>query len=151
VEFFGRTISKARSVSMKLRAAVVQDFDGMEEYRRAFSSMCTGNAAFVEVDALGDFCEDMLDMEEGSLTDKDAKDLYAIVDKDGDGKVSVTDFVEYVVGQSAEAVKLLSMGNSEVVVDLQASASPAHEAEVSNSACPALGLVSDDSITTKYI
>ena len=130
LEYFSRTISRARSMAMKLRAAVAQDFDGELEYRRAFSSMSNGSNPVLEVDALGDFCEDMLDLEEGSLSDKDAKDLYAIVDKNCDGKVTVDDFVEFVVGQSAEAARHLNVGNNEVLVDIKTSNRPEQELEL---------------------
>ena len=131
IEFFSNSISKVRSLALKMRAAIKQDFNGVYEYRNAFFSIAHGDTPFAELDAFTDFAEDMLDLEEGSMTDGDAATLYAFVDKDCDGKVSLNDFLEFVVGQSIQAIKGLNgSGSDEMIIDLVGSDSPELDAEL---------------------
>ena len=131
IEFFSNSISKVRKLALKLRAAIKQDFDDIYEYGNAFSSILIGDSKYAELDAFTDFSEDMLDLTEGSMCDGDAAALYAFVDKDADGKVSLNDFLEFVVGQSIDAIKGLGgTGNGDVVVDIVGSDSLDMEAEL---------------------
>jgi len=128
VEHFSLTISRARGMAAQLRKVITEEYpDGVADYERAFDSISSGGLNHVDLDSLTDFAEDMLDMDEGSITDKDAKELYAFIDQNGDGVVDRGDFVEYVLGQSAEAVRRLGEGNDDVIVDLQTSSSVAQE------------------------
>ena len=131
IEYFSNSISKVRGLAQKMRAAIKQDFNGISEYRNAFSSIVQGDAAYAELDAFTDFAEDMLDLHEGSMSDGDAAALYAFVDSDADGKVSLNDFLEFVVGQSIQAIKGLSnQGSDEMVIDLVGSDSPDLDVEL---------------------
>ncbi len=131
IEFFSNSISRVRSLALKMRAAIKQDFNGVHEYRNAFFSIVQGDTHYAELDAFTDFAEDMLDVQEGSMSDGDAAALYAIVDKDADGKVSLNDFLEFVVGQSIKAIKGLNgYGSDDMIIDLLGSDSPDLDAEL---------------------
>lgn len=122
IEYFSNSISKTRSMALKLRGAIQQDFVGITEYRNAFSSITGDDENYAEFNSFADFTEDMLDMDEGTISDADAAALYAFVDKDADGRVSLNDFLEFVVGQSMEAIRGLSTGNENTIVDMTLSA-----------------------------
>lgn len=90
IDFFSAAMSKARAWSIKMRSAIMQDYDGPEEYKRAFSSMATGSKTVVELNAFTDFAEDMLEMDENTISEAESKALYAIFDVDGDGEVPIS-------------------------------------------------------------
>lgn len=87
IDFYSAAMSKARAWSIKMRSAIMQDYDGPEKYKRAFSSMATGAKTIVELNAFTDFAEDMLELDENTISEADSKALYAIFDVDGDGEV----------------------------------------------------------------
>jgi Ca2+-binding EF-hand superfamily protein len=131
VEYFARTISTARGIAMKLRKAILEDYpDGIADYNRAFQSMVISGGNTVDLDSLTDFAEEVLDMKEGTISDKEAKELYTFVDRNGDGVVSNDDFIEYILGQGADAVRRLHVSNDDVVVSIQVSNTVAQEAEL---------------------
>jgi len=127
-EHLSVTISKARGMAVHLRKVVQEEYpDGTADYERAFDSIAGGGGNTVDLDSLTDFAEDLLDMAEGSITDKDARELFAFIDRNGDGVVDRNDFVEFVLGQGAEAVRRIGGTNDDVIVDVQASNTVAQE------------------------
>jgi len=128
VDYFSSAMSKTRAWSIKLRSAIMQDFEGVDEYKRAFSSMSTGSSNIVDINAFTDFAEDMLDLDENSITEAEAKALYAIFDVNNDGELSLDDFLAFMLGQTAEAIKQLKSGNGEVIVDVKVSTTPVQDA-----------------------
>ena len=131
VDYFSTAMSKARMYSIKLRSVVMQDFEGVDEFKRAFSSMSTSNSNVVDVGDFTNFAEDMLDLEENTITESEAKAMYAIVDVDKDGEVSLEDFLAYMMGTlSAEAATQLKAGNEDVIVDIKVSTNANQEASL---------------------
>ena len=83
-EYFSRTISKARGLAQRLRKVIAEDYPGgVPDYERAFEAMTSAGSDSADLDALTDFCEDLLDLPEGSVSDKQARELYSFVDRDG--------------------------------------------------------------------
>jgi Ca2+-binding EF-hand superfamily protein len=131
IEFLSNTISKTRSMGMKLRASITQDYNGLLEYKNAFKSFAgDDHGSYADLNSFADFAEDMLDLSEGTISDADAAALYAFVDKDGDGRVSLNDFLEFVVGQSIEAIKGLESGSDSNIIDIVSSNTPDVDAEL---------------------
>jgi Ca2+-binding EF-hand superfamily protein len=127
LDFCQRTISKARVLAVKTRSAIIQEFHGNEgDYRRLFASLCASDSQFADKVPFIEFVEDML---EANVSDNDGIAIYNLFDINGDGKVSVEDFVGFIVGQSAEASKALMSQNMQAIVDIKVSANPAQEAE----------------------
>lgn len=127
VDYFSAAMSRARAWSIKLRSAIMQDFDGVEEYKRAFSSMSTGSSNIVDINAFTDFAEDMLDLDENTISESESKSLYAMFDANNDGEVSLDDFLVFMLGQSVEAIRQLESGNGEIIVDVKISSTPIQE------------------------
>lgn len=83
-EYFARTVSKARGIAQRLRKAIAEDYPGgVPDYERAFETMTSVGSCTADLDSLTDFAEELLDLAEGSVSDKEARELYAFVDRDG--------------------------------------------------------------------
>ena len=131
VEYFSRTITKARSLAAQLRKLIAEEYTGgVSDYDQAFDSIANVGSNSVDMDSFIDFTEDVLDLPEGSIQDKDAKELYAFVDRNGDGIVGRDDFVEFMLGQSADAIRRLVPSNDDIIVDVQASTTVAQEVDL---------------------
>lgn len=127
IDFCQRTISKARILAMKARANIIQQFRGNEgDYRRLFSSLCIQDSNFAEKEPFVDFIEDML---ECNISDNDGLALYSLFDVDGDGKVSIDDFLTFIMGQTPEAARALELQNTQSIVDIKISINAAQDAE----------------------
>ena len=124
-DFCQRTISKARALALKLRTAIMKDYDGDAGYREAFASLT--KSKFVESGAFVEFAEDMLGI---SISDSDGLDLCSLYDMDGDNNICLEDFLGFLVGKTAEGIKALSSSNSDVIVDIKISVNPQQDAEL---------------------
>ena len=124
-DFCQRTISKARALALKLRTAIMKEYEGEAGYREAFSSITKDkhrdSGAFVE------FAEDVLGV---SISDSDGLDLYSLWDMDGDNKVCLEDFLGFILGKTAEGIKALKSNNPDVIVDIKISITAAQDAEL---------------------
>jgi Ca2+-binding EF-hand superfamily protein len=128
-DYFSSTMSKTKEIALKFRSIVKQNFDNVDEYRHIFTTYLKPDLDYIESDELADFIEEQLDKDEGFLTNADADALYHIVDMNSDGKVTMNDFLEFIMGQNIEAIKALSPGNEESIIDIVLSkAAPASAA-----------------------
>lgn len=128
-DFFSSTMSKMKEIALKFRSIVKQNFDNVDEYRHIFTTYLKPDLDYIEIDELADFIEEQLDKDEGFLTDADAEALYHIVDMNSDGKVTMNDFLEFILGQNIEAIKALSPGNEESIIDIVFTKSPPSSAQ----------------------
>ena len=126
-DFFQRTISKARALALKLRAAVMKEYKNEAEYRRIFGTISTGSQNVSEREKFTQFAEDILKTD---INDNDAIGLYSLYDMDGNGKVSVDDFVGFLSGITKDAVRALDAGDGEVIVDIKVSSNAREDSEL---------------------
>lgn len=124
-DFCQRTISKARAIALKLRSAIIKDYEGEAGYREAFSTLTTSK--YIDSGAFVEFAEDMLAI---SISDSDGLDLYSLYDMDGDNKVCYEDFLGFIVGKTAEGMNALKSNNPDVIVDIKISLSSLQDAEL---------------------
>lgn len=124
-DFCQRTISKVRAIALKLRNAIIKMYINDKGYREAFTSLT--NSKYIDTDAFTEFAEDMLGI---NINDNDGLDLYKLYDMDGDKKISVEDFLGFIIGKSVEGINVLDRGNPNVIVDIQISINPIQEAEL---------------------
>ena len=124
-DFCQRTISKARALALKLRVAIIKEYEGDAGYREVFSSL-TANK-YIESGAFVEFAEDVLGI---SISDSDGLDLCSLYDMDGDNKICLEDFLGFLVGKTAEGLKVLKSCNPEVIVDIKISLSSLQDADL---------------------
>jgi Ca2+-binding EF-hand superfamily protein len=124
-DFCQRTISRARAIALKLRLAVMKEFEGEVGYRELFAELTTSHT--IESGAFIEFAEDMLGI---SISDSDGLDLYVLYDMDGDGKVCYEDFLGFIVGKTSEGINALRSNNPEVIVDIKVSVNSLQDAEL---------------------
>ena len=124
-DFCQRTISKARALALKLRTAIMKEYDGDSGYREVFSSLTTNK--HIEPGAFVEFAEDVLGI---SISDSDGLDLCSLYDMDGDNKICLEDFLGFIVGKTAEGLKALRSCNPEVIVDIKISLTPLQDADL---------------------
>ena len=123
---------KSRTQALKVRSNVISKCKNETEQRMLFESIHTysvGNTKYAQKEGFQEFVEDSLGV---VISDTDCSSIYALYDCDGDGKVSVEDFVKFLSSQSSgtEAASVLSAGNANVIVDIKLSTSRAMEAEL---------------------
>ena len=126
VDYCQRSVSRARALALKLRKAIIESLNGSEQYEKAYYSIA-GNGKFADVDLFRDFAEDMLNVH---INDSDSLALYSLYDTNGDGKVSLDDFLGFIFSHSPDATKALDSLNPEIIVDIKLSASRAQEADL---------------------
>lgn len=124
-DFCQRTISKARALALKLRTAIIKEYDGDAGYREVFSSLTTNK--YIESGAFVEFAEDVLGI---SISDSDGLDLCSLYDMDGDNKICLEDFLGFIVGKTAEGMKALRSCNPEVIVDVKISLTSLQDADL---------------------
>ena len=82
-----------------------------------FHSISEG-ADVVTVDVFKEFTEEMLDI---VVKPSEGKAIYALYDTNGDGKVSLSDFLSFINSSTFNASKALKRGSGDVIVDMQVS------------------------------
>jgi len=75
IDFFQRTISKARALALKLRAAVMKENKSEADYRALFSTISSGSSSVSDREKFTQFAEDMLQV---VINDNDAIGLYSL-------------------------------------------------------------------------
>jgi Ca2+-binding EF-hand superfamily protein len=123
--FCQRTLSKVRAIALKLRNAIIKEYVNDKGYREAFTSLT--NNKYIDSTAFIEFAEDMLGI---NINDNDGLDLYKLYDMDGDKKISVEDFLGFIIGKTVEGIKVLDRGNPNVIVDIQISVNTTQETEL---------------------
>ena len=114
-EFVKRTPSNILCLALRLRASILNTHKSEIEYRNLFGTIeKKGNDA--SVDGFRTFVEEEMGI---SISESDALALYAVVDSNRDGKVSLDDFLEFLISQSTMAQKALSSGSTDVIVDIR--------------------------------
>jgi Ca2+-binding EF-hand superfamily protein len=126
IDYVDKTVSRARTLALKLRSAVLKQFKFEADYREAFASMCNNTTKEIEKESFTQFAEDILQQ---SITESDALALYSLFDSDENGKISLDDFVGFISGQSTEALNILATGDPEDIVDLRISADAQTDSE----------------------
>lgn len=126
-DFCSRTVSKARALSIKLRAAIVEEAKDESGYRAEFVAIAGKSKKYIELPAFIDYIDHMLDMHSN---EQDASEILSLFDMDGDGKVSCDDFVGFILGQTLDAFKALKTGNGEAIVDIKICNSVALKADL---------------------
>lgn len=122
-------MSGARILALKARAAILKEFPGEGGYRNVFSSVVVNGSRFADQTAFGELIEDLLSV---NLTNSDISGVYALFDVDGDGKVSQTDFLNFVIGQSAEAFQALDEGDGDAIIDIRISTNSVNDIDLGN-------------------
>ena len=64
------------------------------------------------------------------ISESESLALYAVVDSNRDGRVSLDDFLEFLVSQSSMAARALTNGNSDVIVDMRVSSTREEDGEL---------------------
>jgi Ca2+-binding EF-hand superfamily protein len=128
VDFSQRTLSRPRTLALKLRKEIVTHYGGVSEYKIAFNSV-SQNSKYIEKRNFRDFVEEMLDT---NLSDNESDFIYGIYDTDGDGKISLEDFLGFLEMQAPDAVKAIDPGNPETILDIKVTNSVAQDMELSN-------------------
>ncbi len=107
VDFVQITMGKARVLALKLRAAMLKEFNSPDGYHKAFLAICNSNTKICDKDRFAQFAEDYL---RTTVNDNDCMGMYSLFDMNGDGKVSLDDFIGFMSGRSTEATGLLHSG-----------------------------------------
>eukprot|EP01041_Mallomonas_annulata_P011754 gene11754-24650_t len=126
VEFCQKNVSKARLLSLKLRNAICTHFNGESGFRGAFSTMA-GTSKYLEIENFRDFADEYLDR---PMSENEALSVYSLFDTDGDGKVSLDDFLNFMITQKSDATKCLEPKNIEAIIDIKISLHRSQEAEL---------------------
>ena len=126
-EFCQRSISRARALSLKLRKSIIDIFKDDGGLQRAFSTIA-GTSKYAEINSFTEFAEDSLGV---VINESDAVALYGLYDADGDGKISLEDFLSFMGNPATpDAAKALDVGDPEVIMDVKVSSSRAQEDEL---------------------
>lgn len=127
IDFCQRSISRARILALKLRKAIKESCEDTDHYVQAFASI-SGNSKFADPDNFRDFAEDMLP---GTvIKESDALALYALFDTNGDGKMSLDDFLGFLQPVIPDASRVLDRINPESIVDVRISTDKAQDADL---------------------
>jgi Ca2+-binding EF-hand superfamily protein len=123
-DFCQRSISKARALSLKLRRSIIDIFKDDGGLQRAFSTLA-GTSKYAELNHFTEFAEDSLGV---VINESDAVALYGLYDTDGDGKISLADFLSFMGNPSTpDAARAVDVGDPEVILDVKVSSSRAQE------------------------
>lgn len=123
-DFCQRSISKARALSLKLRKSIIEIFKDDGGLQRAFSTLA-GTSKYAELSHFTEFAEDSLGV---AINESDAVALYGLYDTDGDGKISLENFLSFMGNPSTpDAARAVDVGDPEVILDVKVSSSRAQE------------------------
>ena len=125
-DFVQKTMGRARAVALKLRTAVMKEYKNEEGFKHIFSTICHPVTQLCERETFTQFAEDFL---RTTIKDNDAVGAYSLFDMNGDGKLTLDDFIGFMSGKSTEAATLLVSGNPEAIVDIKISNTPQLESE----------------------
>lgn len=127
IDFCQRSISRARILALKLRKAIRESCHDTDHYVQAFASI-SGNTKYADPDNFRDFAEDML---AGTvIKESDAYALYELFDTNGDGKVSLDDFLGFIQPVIPDASRVLDRINPECVIDIRISVNKNQDADL---------------------
>jgi len=128
VAFCQKNIPAVRALALKLRQGITEKYKNESGYRKLFDEMTVAKSKFADVEKFLDVADDVLDMQ---IDVSDGHDLYLLYDMDGDGNVSVDDFIGFVMGNTAvEGLNALKGGLQDAIVDVKISVSPEQDAEL---------------------
>ena len=128
VAFCQKNIPAVRALALKLRQGITEKHKNESGYRKMFDDMTVAKSKFADLERFLDVADDVLDMQ---IDVSDGHDLYLLYDMDGDGKVSVDDFIGFVMGNTAvEGLNALKGGLQDAIVDVKISVSPEQDAEL---------------------
>lgn len=112
------SVLPTRGLALRLRKAILSSFKSdSNDLATLFHSISEG-ADTVSVDVFKEFSEEMLDI---VIKPAEGKALYQLYDTNGDGKVSLTDFLSFINSATYTAKKALTRGSSDMIVDMQIS------------------------------
>lgn len=116
----------AKIIALKVRSEVLKECKGGDaEIKKCFKTLLRGDESkTADKDLFHDFVEDRIDENVA-----DIEPIYAVFDVDADGRLTLTDFMNFIIGQSTEAFKVLDTGNGEVIVDIRVSVNTSSDAE----------------------
>ena len=121
--------SSSKILALKLRAAIIKSYNGINDYKSAFNSLIVDKVdkKYADLDAFHEFVEQHI---EGTrINETDNLIIYSIFDVDGDGKVSLQDFLSF-LNEHADATTILEGRSPEVIVDIKVSNSREMDAEL---------------------
>lgn len=126
IEFCQKSISYSRGLALKLRNTMRDTFMGEAGYRGAFKSMA-GSEKFVGLEQFRDFIDEHLQI---PVSENDAIAIYEMYDADGDGNISLDDFLTFNLYNSGLAAKILEPKQVDAIVDLKLSNHKQEEVEL---------------------
>ena len=128
VAFCQKNIPIVRTMALKLRQGITEKYTNEAGYRKLFDTMTVNKSKFADLDQFLNVADDVLDR---VIDVSDGHDLYMLFDMDGDGQVSVDDFIGFLMGNTAlEGMNALKSGNQDAIVDVKISVSPEQETEL---------------------
>jgi hypothetical protein len=129
VDGHSRTVSKARVLALRLRKAVVDDYENEIEYRKLFTKATDAKNVFGKNDLTKfvEFVEDMLDTD---ISESDGLSIFSMFDLDGDHQLSMEDFIGFILGSNAEATNAMRTGSFDSIVDIKISNNSIQDAEL---------------------
>ena len=145
-DFAQKDVTNARMMALNLRREIIntygniKDHDREEEYARCFKQHLLrdkSNDKFADRDKFHEFAESMLDGEENEedgvrfiISRVDNMIIHDLFDIDGDGSVSLEDFLAFILAQSVDAKRILGGKNPEAIVDVKISNSRDQDSEL---------------------
>lgn len=127
IAFCQKNIPAVRALALKLRQGIAEKHVNEGGFRKFFDTLCAAKSKVADLDLFLNAADDVLDME---IDVSDGHDLYMLYDMDGDGKVSVDDFIGFLMGNTAvEGLNALKGGNQDAIVDIKISISPEQDTE----------------------
>jgi Ca2+-binding EF-hand superfamily protein len=125
-EFSLRTSSNVLTLALKLRAQILKEHETEDQYRKLFGTIEKSGT-----DASEEGFRSFVEEEMGHpISESESLALYAVVDSNRDGRVSLDDFLEFLVSQSSMAARALTNGNSDVIVDMRVSSTREEDGEL---------------------
>lgn len=108
----------ARGLALRLRKAIISSFKtDSNDLTTLFHSISEG-ADTITIEVFKEFSEEMLDI---VIKPAEGKAMYQLYDTNGDGKVSLTDFLGFINSATFTAKQALSRGSADMIVDMQIS------------------------------
>ena len=105
-------------LALRLRKAIISSFkNDSNDLTTLFHSISEGSDV-VNTDVFKEFAEEMLDI---VIKPSEGKALYSLYDSNGDGKVSLSDFLAFINSATFAATKALQRRSNDVIVDIQVS------------------------------
>lgn len=127
-DFCQRNMSRARGMALKLRSAIISKYKNEAEYRKLFSTAIKlNNGKSADPESFREFAEEVLDC---VIDENDGIALYKLFDVDGDSKLSVDDFVNFLLAEASIASKALKQGSGDAIVDIKVSTTKAMDVQL---------------------